>query len=227
MAAWGLTLAEVRTKVLLFVQDPASSRWTGAKLTEFVNQTAATVAARTLCNIKKTQSNIVAGTAGYIFPVDCPGIRGIREVYISGNFIEPVAKHHVHDFDVSGEEYTSAYTRWYAKEEKIYFTPTPTTAVTNGLQVYHAYIPVELVHTTDDATAIDLPIELQMALVNSLGADLALADNRFTLHDRLRALADRDMKQFRVRGGSWQEREQTEIVVPDETGYTEIQKRRA
>lgn len=226
MAAWGLTLAEMRTRVYLLMQDPGATRWTAAVMTEQVNRGVATVAARTLCNIKETTSNIVAGTAGYAFPTDCPGIRGIREVHISGSFIEPVSKHHAQQMEVVGDEYTSGYTRWFARDEKIYLTPTPSSSTTSGLEVSHAYMPTELVHTTDDATAIDLPIELLDAAAYVIAAELALADGRMSLHDRLRGIADRDMKEFRVRGGAWQERLQTQVVVPDDAGYVEIQKRR-
>lgn len=224
MASWGLTLAQSRTKITLYAQDPNLVRWTAPVLTDVVNAAVANVAARTLCNLSSAAQSVTSGTAGYAIPSNCMGMRHIRAVYLDSKYLEPVAKERVHAHEVTGDEYASGYTRWYAKNEKVYLTPTPTASGTNNLVMYFASKPTVLVVTTDDATAIDLPADLLMAMVYLGAAEVLQADQHFSASDRSRALAEREMQRFIVSGGKWQEPAQKRLVHPDDIGYTRIQR---
>lgn len=226
MAAWGLTLAQARSKIILYAQDPQTTRWTASVCTDVVNQAVANVAARTLCNVSSNAQSIVANQAGYSVPSDCIGIRAIKEVYLSGKYIEPVHKHYVHAHEVTGDEYSSGYTQWYAKNEKVCLTPAPKASVTNGLVMYYGSLPAVLVVTTDDADPIDLPADLLMAMVYLAAGEILQADQHFSASDRLRAQAEREMRRFIVDGGKFQEPPQKRVVQPDDVGYTAVQGRR-
>jgi len=173
-----MTLAQLLEEVRVELAEPTAAYWTDEQLTGYINLAARDFSVDTgILEAPPVKTDVIAGTAGYVLPPDCPGPQAVCNVFYDTDVeLVPTSAVAIAKRDGQPHADTGTPTAWYAithgGKNYIMLYPIPSRSLAGGLTLWYWKLAATLIDPDDVS---EIPDEYSPGIVHGACARAYIA----------------------------------------------------